>query len=326
MIQMITGYVVSQTVRALAELSIADHLAHGPATAHELASKTSANQDAVARLLQAAASFGIVAYDRNRGYVSTPLLDTLRSDVPGSLRALAIAQNSPGHWLPMGRLTEAVRTGSNQSAAALGYDLFEYFARTPAEAAIFTKMMEETSEIVKAEAIRLIDTHSVTTMVDVGGASGALLCGLAAANPHVKGIVFDAPHVVDSAIEHVRQQGLSDRVSLVAGDFFQSVPPADLYLLKFILHDWDDDACIKILSNCAKSLLPNGRLVVVTLLLGAIGEPGLGPLADMLMLAQTGGKERTVEEHEKLFARSGLKLSVVTPTQSPFNLVEAVAA
>jgi hypothetical protein len=197
--------------------------------------------------------------------------------------------------------------------------IFEYFERTPSEAAIFTKMMEETSELVKAEAVRLIDTRSVTTMVDVGGANGALLCGLAATNPHVEGVVYDLPHVVDSAIEHIREQGLSDRVSVVAGDFFQSVPPADLYLLKFILHDWEDEACVKILSNCAKSLLPNGRVIVVTLLLGAIGEPGFGPLADMIMLAQTGGKERSVEEHEKLFARSGLKLSAVTPTQSPFS-------
>ena len=326
MIQMITGYIVSQTVRALAELSIADHLAHGPATAHELASKASANQDGVARLLQAAASFGIVAYDQNRGFVSTPLLDTLRSDIPGSLRALAISQNSPSHWLPIGRLTEAVRSGSNQSVATLGHDIFEYFARTPSEAAIFTKMMEETSELVKAEAVRLIDTRSVAMTADVGGANGALLCGLAAANPHVKGVVYDLPHVVDSATEHVREQGLSDRVSVVAGDFFQSAPPADLYLLKQILHDWDDESCVKILTNCARSLLPNGRVIVVAILIGAIGEPGFGPLVDMIMLAQTGGKERTADEYEKLFARSGLKLSAVTPTQSPFSLIEAVAA
>ncbi len=133
--------------------------------------------------------------------------------------------------------------------------------------------------------------------------------------------------MVDSATAHVREQGLSDRVSVVAGDFFQSVPLADLYLLKYILHDWDDESCVKILSNCARSLLPNGRVIVVTLMLGAMGEPGFGPLADMLMLALApGGKERSVDEHEKLFARSGLKLSAVTPTQSPFSLIEAVAA
>ena len=172
----------------------------------------------------------------------------------------------------------------------------------------------------------MIDTRSVTTMVDVGGANGALLCALAAGNPNVKGVVLDAPHVVDSATEYVREQGLSDRVSVVAGDFFQSVPAADLYLLKFILHDWDDEACVKILTNCARSLQPNGRVIVVAVLIGAIGEPGLGPLVDMIMLAQTGGKERTVDEHEKLFARSGLKLGAVTPTQSPFSLIEAVAA
>jgi hypothetical protein len=226
----------------------------------------------------------------------------------------------------MGRLTEAVRTGTNQCAATLGDELFDYYARNPAEGAIFTQMMQETSELVKAEAVRLVDASSVGTIVDIGGANGALVCGFLAANANAKGVVYDRPHVVELATEYARGQGLSDRVSAVAGDFFQSVPPGDLHLLKYILHDWDDASCVKILANCAKSLSPNGRVIVVELTVGAMGEPGLAPLADMFMLGILQGRERTLDEYKQLFEKSGLQLRAVTPTQSPFNLIEAVAA
>jgi predicted O-methyltransferase YrrM len=226
----------------------------------------------------------------------------------------------------MGRLTEAVRTGTNQCVATLGHEGFDYLARNPAEGAIFTQMMQETSELVKAEAVRLVDASSVGTIVDIGGANGALACGFVAANANAKGVVYELPHVVELAAEYARGQGLSDRVSAVAGDFFQSVPAGDLYRLKFILHDWDDASYVKILANCAKSLSPNGRVIVVTLTVGAIGEPGLAPVAEMLMLGLSQGRERTLDEYKQLFEKSGLQLRAVTPTQSPFFLIEAVAA
>jgi hypothetical protein len=326
MVQMVTGYIVSQIVRAVAELSIADHLAEGPATAAELAAKESADKDGVYRLLRAAASFGIVSYDPSVGFGSTPLLETLRAG-PGSLRGFAISQTNPGHWLPMGRLTEAVRSGKNQSVATLGYEQFDYYSRNPAEAAAFTLMMQATSEFVKAEAVRLIDASSVATIVDIGGANGAFVCAFVAANPAAKGVVYDLPHIAPLATEYARVEGLSDRVSAVAGDFFQSVPQGDLYLLKQILHDWDDASCVQTLSHCAKSLSSNGRVIVVEQVIGAIGEPGVGPLIDMLMLGvNKGGKERTLDEFSELFKQSGLKLRKVTPTQSPFSLIEAIAA
>jgi hypothetical protein len=322
---MICSYWKTQMLRALATLSIADILAKGSATLESLTEQTGASKDGLARLLRAAASLGMVGYADGR-YLSTSRLDVLREDAPISLKAMAIAQGAPGHWLPWGCFPDAVMTGEAQSKATLGHAHFDYYARNSEEAGQFIKAMQGTSELVQGEVVRLLDIKGAKKAVDVGGANGTLVCALARASPDLEGVVYDLPHSRDGGLAYIAQLGLSDRVRVESGDFFAAAPSADLYLLKFILHDWDDSSAVRILTNIRRAMNVGGRVVLVEMRLGDVGEPGLGPLVDVNMLAVTGGRERTRDEYQKLLAAADLELDKVTPTQSPFDIFEAVAA
>ncbi len=245
MMQMITGYWITQLTHGMARYSIADHLAEGPKGAQEIAAAEGLNPDACFRFLRACAGLGLVSHDGAR-FGRTPLSDTLRRGVPGSLRGFALSQPAPGHWLPWGRFPEALKTGEMQTVPALGDPLFDYYGRAPDEAQSFTDAMTGLTMMVAAEAARLIDTSGTALAVDIGGAGGALIMALLDANPRLHGIVFDRPNIVPSVAAMAERAGLQDRVTAVGGDFFEAVPAADLYLLKFILHDWDDALCVKI--------------------------------------------------------------------------------
>jgi SAM-dependent methyltransferase len=327
MLSMVTGFWVSQIVRAAADLSIAEHVADGGLTAKEIADRESSEPAMTLRLLRACASLGLLTYDAEEGRFSgAPLLDTLRAGSSNSLRDLALAQTAPGHWLTWGKFPETVRKGESQAPAVLGADIFGYFAQQEEEGALFSRAMTNLSSPVIADAVTVIDTTGVGLAVDVGGAHGAFILQLMAANPHLRGLVLDLPHAVRGAVAEARKRGLEDRFSAVTGDFFTTVPAADLYVLKFILHDWHDDACIKILENCRKALNPGGRIVVVEMLLGEIGEPGMAPLMDANMLAMCpGGQERELAEFDTLFAAAGLRRTTATPVRAPYGVIEAVA-
>ncbi len=186
MADLLRGYQKTQIGCAVASLSIADHLAARPLSLEALVEKTGANPDGLRRLLRGAASLGLVRAESDDLFASTPMLETLRSDAPASLRAVAIMQGSPNHWRPWGRLIDAVRTGQAQAVAALGLPAFDYLAANPDEASFFAKAMQSTSEFVQAEVVRLLDTNGVATAADIGGANGALVCALIAANPTLR--------------------------------------------------------------------------------------------------------------------------------------------
>ncbi len=323
---MIRGYFKSQIVRTLATLSIADWLAKGPASLGDLVEKTGADADGLERLLRAAVTLGFVVYAEGQ-YCATARLEVLREDhAPVSLKYWAISLAGPGHWGPWGRLPEAVKTGAVQSTAALGLSLFEHFAANPQEAADFMRFMQASSESVQAEVLRLVDLSGATCAVDVGGGNGALLCALAQANPHLKGVVYDLPHSRDAGLAFADARGLADRITIESGDFFASVPAGDVYLMKWILHDWDDSACIKILSNCRRAIAGQGRVVLVEYRLGEISDPGRGALTDLNMLTLTGGRERTPAQYGQLLDAAGFRLESVKPTVTPFDILEAVTA
>ncbi len=324
MMQMITGYWVTQIVHTLAELGIADHLAEDRLTAEELAALTRCDVDATFRLLRAAASLDLASYEDGR-FGSTPLLETLREGVPRSLRDIAIVHGSPAHWLPWGRFPEAVRAGEPQTQAALGGDVWSHFAAHPAEFARFSNSMTELTDGLSSEISQLLDTTGVTTAVDVGGANGALLHALMKSNVDLKGVVVDLPDVESSALAEAEKAGMSDRCSFVGESFFEPLPQGELFLLKAVLHNWDDDSCVEILTNCRRALNPGGRVVVVEMPLGPIGEPGFAPLLDLNMLAVVPGRERDLAHYDALFAAAGLKRAKVVPTHSPQSLIEAVA-
>ena len=326
MMQMIIGYWVTQVVHAAARFSIADYLAKAPATAEDIADAEGTDPSATFRLLRTCASLGLVKYDGNSRFAGTSLLDTLRKDNPQSLRAIAVSWPLPGHWLPWGRFAEAVKTGTSQTVPALGAGLFEYFATNAAEAAAFTESMTSLTSSVAKETAKRINTSGVNTVADIGGAGGAMLYALLQLHPDLQGIVFDRPQVVASARAEAVKLGFHERVTAVGGDFFESVPEADLYLLKHILHDWDDESCICILKTCRRGLRPRGRIAVIELLLGEIGEPGIAPLFDVTMMVMSSGRERSLVEFQRLFEAAGLAATKVTRTTTPMVILEAAAA
>jgi SAM-dependent methyltransferase len=294
-------------------------------TARAFAEVENIDSSAAARFLRACLALGLVKCDGSRFYV-TELLSTLRKDNPQSLRGFALSQAAPGHWLPWGRFVDAVSTGERQTITTLGAEIFDYYGTVPAEAASFTEAMTSLTAPVAVEVARLLDTAGVQRIVDVGGAAGALLFSVLITKQHLEGVVFDLPNVVPDAQAAARAAGLSRRVEVVAGDFFDSVPEGDLHLLKYILHDWDDEACVRILSNCRRALRPGGRVAIVELLLGDVSQAPIAPLMDLNMMVMLTGRERTLDEYRGLFAAAGFGHCVVTRTDTPMVILTAPAA
>ncbi|HEX6449704.1 MAG TPA: methyltransferase [Trebonia sp.] len=326
MMSMVTGFWVTQITRAAAVFNLADHIGAGRSTAPEIARAESADPDATRRLLRACASIGLVTTRDGDHYAGTSLLETLRGDSPGSLRGFAVSQAASGHWLSWGRFPEAVRSGIPQTHNAYGSTIFEYFAQPQNgdEARAFTESMWNLSKLNGEAVARVLDTKEVKFALDLGGASGDLLHSVMLANPNLEGAVLDRPHVLPDAVAAASEKGLRDRFSVVEGDFFKEVPPAGLYLLRYILHDWSDEQCVQILGNCRASLAEGGRVAVVDHLIGKIGEPGIAPLMDMNMLVMAPGREREIDEFDALFAAAGLRRIRVTPAGN-MALIEAVA-
>jgi hypothetical protein len=327
MMAMVTGFWVTQTVRAAALYRLADHLADGNDTPDAVAQAEGLDLDATRRLMRTCASLGLMTSpDGGRHYAGTPLLSTLRKDDPNSLRGLAISQAAPGHWLPWGQFPEAVRTGKHQVTSAHGEPtIFEYFAKHLGEASLFTESMSNMSRASARDIAGVLDTSGVRLALDLGGANGEVIRALMRANPGMRGGVFDLPHVVADAEAAAKSDGLGERFDTVSGDFFENVPPADLYILKYILHDWDDDSCVRILRNCRASIQPGGRVVVIDHLVPEIGVPAFAPLMDMNMLDMTGGKEREIAEFDDLLGASGLQRTKVSQAGA-FAVIEAVPA
>ena len=263
MMSMISGQFVAQAARTLAELRVPELLHQGPGSAADVAEKAGAHPDAMHRLLRFAVHSGLAGYDEGTGrFGSTPLLDRLRGDAPDSLRNLAIAWGRPGHWRQWGLLPDAVRAGHEQSAAAHGKPIWEYYAEEKEEADLFSAGLAELSAAVVREAAAAIPAQPGEIIADIGGSSGAFVLGMLDAHPGTTGIVHDLPHAADAARAEIAARGLADRCAVEPGDFFTSVPEADVHLLKFVLHDWDDDSCVAILRTCREALRPGGRLVV----------------------------------------------------------------
>ncbi|WP_444960506.1 methyltransferase [Nocardiopsis sp. M1B1] len=326
MLQMMTGYWVTQVVRTAAELRIADHLYAGGATPEEVAEAESLDPDSTFRFLRACASLGLAASPDGKRFVSTSLLDTLRTDAPGSLRPLALWGGAESHWLPWGRLSDTIRTGTTQAEAALGAPFFEWLATIPGEAGVFTDAMTAMTRGLARHLADVIEVGSAEVVVDVGGSSGNLVQTLMQRHTGLAGVVLDLPHVAAEAGASASRLGVADRFTFVDGDFFEEVPAGDVHLLKFVLHDWDDDACVRILRNCRRALKPGGRVLVMELIVDKVGAPGLEPLMDLNMMALSTGRERSLGEFEDLFERAGLTTAGTTSSASLVSVMELVPA
>ncbi|TCM50473.1 methyltransferase [Kribbella sp. VKM Ac-2568] len=319
---MVTGFRTSAALSVAAELGLSDELAREPRTAADLAKAVGADEDTLRRLLRALVAVGVYA-EHDGAYSNTAVGAGLRSNVAGSLRPLARTLQDPALWAAWGQLGHSVRTGENAFEALHGYDVWTHRQGQPEHNAIFNDNMAALTSSVAAAVAAAYDFSGRSSVVDIGGGQGILLEAVLTAYEHLSGTVFDLSHVVATK---PRSPALESRWSSVAGSFFESVPPADAYLLKSILHDWPDDRCVEILRTCTASLNPGGVVLVVELILGRTGQEVLAAFSDLNMLVLPGGRERTETEYAALFTAAGLRLNRVLDTNSRMSILEAITA
>ena len=325
MLKLAMGYWVSQACAVSARLGIADRLANGPRSSEELASEVGANPDALYRLLRCCASVGVFTEQAGRRFAQNAVSETLRDGRPGSLRDFLIAETAPGHWLPWGRLFEAVIEGKPQTTATLGCDIFTFYARHPDEAEPFNRAMGNLSAIVASEVVKSFDFSRHQIVNDVGGGHGILLTTILEKFPRLRGVLFDLPHAVTEARPLVSARGLADRCTLVAGDFFESVPPADVYLLKAVLHDWDDAKAIRILKTCRAQAARGAKALIIEMVVPSGGDSSFAQLMDLNMLVMLTGRERRADEYAALLEAGGFRFEREIPTHTPYSILEATA-
>ena len=323
---LILGYQASAVVGTMARLRIADQLAGGPLAADEVARRTGCDASATFRLLRAAAAVDLVQIEPTGEFALTPLGACLRSDGPRSLRGLAAGITSRCQYLPSAYLEEAVRSGRSQAPAALGADFFGYLTQHEDELAEFSAAMAGVSEMVTAPFVEAVDLSGAEHVVDVGGGSGTLMAAMLDRNPHLRGTLLERAELLPLARALLSERGLATRCDLVAGDFFESVPEADVHVLKLILHDWDDEHAAAILRNCVRSLRPGGRVVIVDPIVPEDGSQPLLAMLDLSMLTCLGGHERTRREQDALLSEVGLQRVRTAETGSYVQITEAVRA
>ncbi|MBZ4418508.1 acetylserotonin O-methyltransferase [Myxococcus sp. RHSTA-1-4] len=320
----IGGYWVTQIIGTAARLGIADLLTGGARASDDMASELGISADGLFRLLRGGVTAGIVQEVSPRAFALTPMGEGLRSDVPFSLRSLAIASCDSAHWLPWGQLAEAIRTGRSTARAALGMDIWEHFAREPDEGAQFSQAMSNLSSMVGGELTRLVDFSRFPHVADIGGSQGALLAQVLQAHPSCRGTLFDLPHVIEGAKAPLEAAGLSGRVALVGGSFFEShLPSADAYLLKHVLHDWDDGSSTTLLRQLHQAAPEGARLFVLEMVMPEAGTPSPVPLMDLNMLVLVDGRERTAREFGALLGTASWELRGITPTAGGTCIIEA---
>jgi len=321
------GSLATQAVYVAATLGIADLLVDGPKSVEELARTRNADAPSLYRILRALASIGVFAEQDDRTFALTPTAEPLRSDVPNSLRDVVMFWGADWHWNVWGKTLYSVRTGKSAWSQVHGEEVFPYFENNPEAGRTFNRAMSSFAGLAKNAVLGAYDFSGIETLVDIGGGVGGMLTGILEAYPKLRGILFDLPYVIDDAREYVVQTRVNNRVEFASGDFFAAVPAgADAYIVKSIIHDWDDERAVTILKNIKRAMKPGGRVLLVESIIADGSNQDFGKLIDIEMLVSAGGKERTRHEYNELFARAGLKLNRIVTTESPYSIIEAVEA
>jgi SAM-dependent methyltransferase len=315
------GFAIAQALHVAAELGIADLLQNGPRSAEDLARTTGTDAGALYRVLRFLASEGVFREESAGRFAQTELSAGLRADAPDSPRDFIRMINSEP-YAAWGQLLHSVRTGGTGFEHVFGAPRFAWLANQPEAAALFQRAMIAVSGSANLEAAEAYDFAGCKRVVDVGGGHGQLLSAIVTRNPHLAGVLYDLPAGIEAARKGVG--GPLPRCELVAGDFFKSVPEgADIYIMKKVIHDWDDERAAKILANCRRALAPGGKVLLAETIVPPGNDPHPIKLMDLNMLAVTGGMERTREQYERLFASAGLRLARIVPTRSPLSILEA---
>jgi ubiquinone/menaquinone biosynthesis C-methylase UbiE len=321
---LLSGGPTFHAVAVVSRLAIPDLLDDGPRTAADLARATRTNEDSLYRLLRALACVEVFAERPGRHFALTPISRLLRTKVPGSMRALAVLGGEQWRraWYD---LEHAVRTGRPAFERVSGSSFYEWLATEPAAARRFEEAQRYKWETLRDDVVDACDFSDASRIVDVGGGSGMLLEAILGRAPNATGMLVETPAIVAEARRHLRAAGLSRRCRVVEGDFVRSVPSSgDVYILAFVLHNWDDRRAVRILRNCRRAMADGGRVLVVEILVPASGSPSPAKIHDLEMLVfMPGGRERTRAEYRALLAAAGLKLSRVVPTGSSASVLVA---
>jgi hypothetical protein len=325
MTQLLAGFQLSQALYAAAVLGVADHLVAGPAPVAVLAEHTGAHAPSLHRLLRTLAGAGVFTEPEPGVFALTPLGQTLASGQPGSMRDLAITLMET-HYAPFGDLIHTIRTGQPAAEHLYGQPFFTWLSHHPEQATRFTAAMANATSATKTAAIASLPLDGIDTIVDLGGADGAVLASILPAHPHMRGVLFDLPHVIADAPKALAERGIQDRVDCVAGDFFASVPTGgDGYLLSLVLHSWPDSRALRILRNIAAASGSGARLLLIEFVVPPGDTPHMSKMIDLTMLAMAGGKERTEPEWRELLTAAGFTGIAVRQTGTAFSVIQAAA-
>ena len=306
LLDIIVGKWLAQAVCVAAELGVADVLKDGPRSSTEIATATGVSEDGLYRLLRSLAAIGLFTESEGRRFAVTERGRLLQSDVPGSLRGFARFVGHEINGRPWEHLLFSVKTGKPSFDEVFGSGMFDYVATRPEAAAIMNAAMTSLSRAEVGAVASAYDFRGIGTLVDVGGGHALLLAELLKEHQSLRGVLFELPHALDGARQHLETRGVRDRCDLVGGDFFASVPAGgDMYVMKRVIHDWDDEHATRILQTIRAATRPDSRLLVIDSVVPPGNEPGGGKWLDILMLALARGKERDERQWRELLAAGG---------------------
>lgn len=326
LLQMLFGYAPARALSIVAELRIADLLTDGPKTAEELALETKSHPRSLYRLLRACASVGVFMEDSDKHFSLNPMAELLRSDNPESLRGFAEMLAHAEQFQTWSALDFSVQTGTPAFDKVHGMPIFEYYPTHPKSGKIFNDAMTSMSLGSSMAVIQAYDFSDIRKLVDIGGGHGFLLASVLEKYPAMTGVLYDTTAIVEEAKVLLQKHGVTHRCETIGGNFFESAPSGgDAYMMKHIIHDWNDEHCLMILNNCRAGITEGGKLLVIEMVVPTGNEPSLSKLLDLQMLAVLPGCERTEEEYGELFGKAGFKLTKVVPTMSPYSVIEGVA-
>jgi hypothetical protein len=327
MLQIITNFWTTRAVYVLAKLGIPDLLKSGPKSAPELAGLTGMHAPSMYRLLRALASAGMLQTEADVRFALTPMSELLVTDAPGSMRSFVVSELGQEHYPAWGNFMHSIQTGGIAFDDHFGMDIWQYFQQNPEDAAVFNDSMSGMTAVVNEKITSLYDFSRFNKIVDVGGGHGGLITAILKANPQAFGVLFDAEQVVSGARPKLEAAGIADRCASIAGNFFESVPAGgDAYIMKWIIHDWDDEKATRILKNIRSQIPQNGRVIIVDCVVPEGDDPDFSKFFDLNMMVMTGGKERTAREFDELLAAAGFRFLRVIPTDLPTSIVEAEPA
>ncbi|MFL4910001.1 methyltransferase [Streptomyces sp. MMS24-I2-30] len=321
MTQLLAGFQVSQALYVVAKLDVCTLLDDGPRTVADLAEHSGVPADPLGRLIRTLTMVGVF---RSEGdlVATTPLGALLSRNHPASLAGAAELWMET-HYGPFGGLLETVRSGVPGATQYFGKPFFEWLSEDQERSALMTRAMANVTGALREGVFDGYDLPPGRVVADIGGADGSVLVQLIADRPERTGVILDLPPVEPAATAHLAERGLDDRITFTAGDFFESVPAADVYVLSFVLHDWDDDYAVRILESIRKAANPGARLLVLEGVIPPGDTPHMMKMVDLTMLGMLPGRERTEPEFRTLLERAGFTFDGVVPTSTVFSIVEA---